>query len=208
MSRKTDLMLGLPKVNYCTKYLLILWLVACIGVTGLLSIRNVNQLMKQTTITVTLIKLPFEYNYEYNQEIADTYTFGVVAFDVLHLLFTLLLLIGSIELHDGLLGAGARGSFALALIGGILLGLQQYLYKNELNQATRDYLLINLGALIVRNFVSALLALPVKRAVWNRNQAARRLMLTGSSDDLHAMPMISHNNNGVPASAPPDAYYR
>ncbi|KAI1287872.1 hypothetical protein HDE_09775 [Halotydeus destructor] len=198
MSRKTDIALGLPSVNYCYKYLLLSWLLVSIVFSVLISIKTYNQLT-QTAQSYVDVELPLNYTLHYNGEISETYVFGVTVLDGLHLLFCAFLLFGAIELHENLLGSGIRGVIALTVVSAILVAVQKYIYPNELNKHTKDYLLYNLTSLMVRSTMSAIVAAPVARQVKKRTAAIKGRYYPPRYDDLHSMSLMT------PPTAPPES---
>lgn len=200
MAQTMDRLLGLPKVNHLVKYLLLIWLIASLVLSSLLTIRSVNQLKRDNHVNVPF-ELPFSYNFNYEQLIPENYVIGVIVMDAFNYLFTLLLIVGVIELHPKILSAGSVGAGTVSTVATIGLLLISFVYKQEFNQITIDYLNYNLVLHIIRSLVGTLLAAPVQRQVVKRSHILKQIVWPGSVDTVHAQVQMQ-------PTAPSDGYYR
>lgn len=212
-----DKLLGLPRVNLFLKYLLLIWLIMSAFFSMLLTTRSVNQLSRVTESRLSATAadlLPFAYDFNYREEIEDQFVFAILGADAAQYLFSLLLVIGTIELSSKVLKVACVGFSLLSAVGTLSLLLLVYVYNNQVNQVTFAYLSFNVLMHILRAIVTTILAMPVKRQVSRRKRTLQQLFGPssggGSDENINATSAAMLQNfaqQPLPPTAPPAAYH-
>jgi hypothetical protein len=160
----------------------------------------VNQLQQVNHVTLPF-EFPFNYNFNFVQEIPENYVIGVLVLDAVNYLFTMLLIIGIIELSPKILNGGSVLAAIVSTASTILLLLISYVYQKEVNEVTSSYLTYNLVLHIIRSLVSSLLTAPIQRQVRKRARVLTQMFAPGSIDEVNTMPM-------QPTAPGHETYYR